>query len=435
VDVYRGVFLYGDSGNGKSSLINAGLLPHARGLGFEPVRVRLQPRPGEEFVIEQIAISDDGPDALPCVLAPEYDAGSRVVLSIAQFEARVRAASSEHQPLLVFDQFEEILTLFEDAPDATAARSALIEIIVRLLREPLPVKVLFAFREDYLGRVKQLLSARPELVDQALRLGPPSVDALQTIIRGPFERFPGRFARELDEALAQRLRAALAERFGRCEVSLSEVQTVCLRLWESPDPSSLLDSKGVQGLLEDELGEALDAFSPNLRAGAIALLSEMVTSAGTRSVISAEDLVQRVRQEDPDLSATLLYEALERLERESRLIRRERRRDIDLYEITSEFLVPWISQRREEARFARAPPRRAASRPGARPRTPSPRRSRIDRGRAATGRGGHRRARRLGAYPTHRSAATGVRGVVPCAGDLVGGAAEHPAGRLAGTCV
>ena len=27
VAVYRGVMLYGDSGNGKSSLINAGLLP------------------------------------------------------------------------------------------------------------------------------------------------------------------------------------------------------------------------------------------------------------------------------------------------------------------------------------------------------------------------------------------------------------------------
>jgi len=32
--VYRGVLLYGDSGNGKSSLINAGLLPDVAALGF-----------------------------------------------------------------------------------------------------------------------------------------------------------------------------------------------------------------------------------------------------------------------------------------------------------------------------------------------------------------------------------------------------------------
>ncbi|MEA2234767.1 MAG: hypothetical protein QOD83_4583 [Solirubrobacteraceae bacterium] len=353
MDVYRGVFLYGDSGNGKSSLVNAGLLPRTRRLGFEPVRVRVQPRASDELVIEQIAISDDGAEVLPCVLTPEYDARSRVVLSVVEFEQRVRVASHEHQPLLVFDQFEEILTLFEDA-DAVVARRALIEMIVRLLREPLPVKLLFAFREDYLGRVKQLLAARPELVDQALRLGPPSVDALQLIIRGPFERFPGHFARELDEALTHRLRAALEERFGTGEVSLSEVQTVCLRLWQCPDAEVLLAEKGVQGLLEDELGEALHAFRPDVRSAAVALLSEMVTSAGTRNVVSAEDLREHVREDNENIPPALLDEALDRLERESKLVRRERRHDLYLYEITSEFLVPWISKRREELRLAQA---------------------------------------------------------------------------------
>jgi WD40 repeat protein len=348
VDVYRGVFLYGDSGNGKSSLVNAGLLPHAYRLGFDPIRVRVQPREHEDLVIEQIAISDDGTELLPCVLAPEHEAGSRVVLSVEEFERRVRVASHERQPLLVFDQFEEISTLFGNA-NVVSSQRAIVEMIVRLLREPLPVKLLFAFREDYLGRVKELFAARPELVDQALRLGPPSVDALETIIRGPFLRFPGHFARELDKALADRLCAALAERFRTGEVSLSEVQTVCHRLWQSPDPSALFADKGVQGLLEEELGKALDALPSDLRAAAVALLGQMVTSAGTRNVISAEDLRQRVR-EDQEISPELLDEALERLERDSKLVRRERRHDLYLYEITSEFLLPWISQRREELR-------------------------------------------------------------------------------------
>jgi hypothetical protein len=162
VAVYRGVCLYGDSGNGKSSLVNAGLLPHALGLGFLPVRVRVQPRTGEEIVIEPI-ISDDGVELVPCVLAPDHDGSSRIVLSIAQFGERVRAASQPgDRPLIVFDRFEEILTLFDGA---AATRDALVALIVALLREPLPVKLLFAFREDHLGRIKQLLGARPELVD------------------------------------------------------------------------------------------------------------------------------------------------------------------------------------------------------------------------------------------------------------------------------
>ena len=343
------MFLYGDSGTGKSSLVNAGLFPEAYRRGYEPVRVRVQPRAGEELVVEPVSGTGDGGDLLPSVLAPDAEGASQVVLSIAEFERRVRASSAERRTLVVFDQFEEVLTLFDGAP---GARVAVAELIARLLREPLPVKLVLAFREDYLGRVKQLLSARPELVDQALRLGPPSARALDAIIRGPFERFPGQYERELDEALAHSLGTALAERFGTGDVSLSEVQAVCLRLWRSPDPAALLAEKGVQGLLEDELGEALDAFAPPLRAAAVALLGEMVTAAGTRNVISAEDLRQRVHEEDDTIAPELLDEALDRLEGDARLVRRERRRDLDLYEITSEFLVPWISSRRDEQRRA-----------------------------------------------------------------------------------
>jgi hypothetical protein len=110
-------------------------------------------------------------------------------------------------------------------------------------------------------------------------------------------------------------------------------------------------------VLEDEIGEALATFAPDLRAAAIGLLSEMVTSAGTRYVISAEDLYQRVRETEPDITPALLDEALVRLERESKLVRRERRRDVYLYEITSGFLVPWISRQREALRMVQEYPR------------------------------------------------------------------------------
>lgn len=343
--------LYGGSGNGKSSLINAGLLPDVIELGFHAERVRVQPRDGEEIVVERIATADeDDGEYLPSLLAGDDEQSPRVVLGTEAFERRVREACGTHRPLIVFDQFEEILTLFEE-PAAEAAQRRIVELIVTLLREPLPVKILLAFREDYLGRVKQLLASAPELVDQALRLGPPAAEALPTIIRGPFERHPGRYARELDAPLAERLRASLADRFGSGDVSLSEVQTVCLRLWESDDPRALLDRRGLQGLLEDDLGEALDAFAPDERGAAVALLSQMVTSSGTRNVISADDLLHRVREEE-NIAPRLLEQALTRLERDSKLVRRERRRDIYFYEITSEFLVPWISRRREATRRA-----------------------------------------------------------------------------------
>src|SRR5436189_5954129 len=58
VTVYRGVLVYGPSGAGKSSLINAGFIPRALSEGFTPDRIRLQPREGQEVIIERIAGCD-----------------------------------------------------------------------------------------------------------------------------------------------------------------------------------------------------------------------------------------------------------------------------------------------------------------------------------------------------------------------------------------
>src|SRR6476660_6083634 len=60
ITIYRGIFFYGDSGAGKSSLINAGLIPALRDEGFAPERVRVQPIAGQELVIERIALTDEG---------------------------------------------------------------------------------------------------------------------------------------------------------------------------------------------------------------------------------------------------------------------------------------------------------------------------------------------------------------------------------------
>ena len=120
----------------------------------------MQPRSGEELVIERIATAEDDSEYLPSLLTPEDESSPRVILSTQTFEERLRAACEGHRPLLVFDQFEEILTLFEEA-GAGETQQRLVELIVGLMREQLPVKLLFVFREDYLGKVKELLGGLP----------------------------------------------------------------------------------------------------------------------------------------------------------------------------------------------------------------------------------------------------------------------------------
>src|SRR5947209_17297213 len=89
ITIYRGIFFYGESGAGKSSLINAGLIPALRVEGFAPERVRVQPIAGQELVVERIAMTDEGtPPFLPSRFAASADKKTpepaRLVVSVEE---------------------------------------------------------------------------------------------------------------------------------------------------------------------------------------------------------------------------------------------------------------------------------------------------------------------------------------------------------------
>ena len=127
------------------------------------------------------------------------------MLSTETFEERLRAVCQTDRPLIVFDQFEEILTLFDEA-NAPRIQQKVVQLIYTLLREPLPVKLSIRVPRGPPRQGQAAPRGAPELVDQALRLTPPAVEALPTIIRGPFERHPGHFERELSPEVAEHLR-------------------------------------------------------------------------------------------------------------------------------------------------------------------------------------------------------------------------------------
>ncbi|HVE65734.1 MAG TPA: hypothetical protein VNC59_04060, partial [Thermoanaerobaculia bacterium] len=373
VTLYRGVLLYGDSGAGKSSLINAGLVPAALAEGFTPDRLRVQPRPNEEIVVERIpVVADSRPLYLPSNFAGDGDESSQVVLSIRAFRNTLkylRTLRPDCRPLLIFDQFEEFVTLFEKsatgegANAAREAQEAILQVLVEVLRDQtLPVKIILAFREDYLAKLNKLFTLCPNLPDQFLRLTPPRVELLHHIIRGPFEKFPGHFRQELSEQLAESIAEAISNQSETGALNLSEVQIACLRLWQSRNPEALFRHSGVEGLLEDYLSESVGLLDAELRDPASALLTRMVTASGTRNVISAEDLIALVHSEERT-PPEQLQKALDALERDTRLVRRERRHDTYFYEIVSEFLIPWIArqkQERAEQRLARRAERKRA---------------------------------------------------------------------------
>jgi hypothetical protein len=379
VMIYRGVLLYGGSGSGKSSMINAGLIPQALKENFLPNLLRVQPRLGQEIKIERISIEADGkPPYLPSTFAKD-DTVSSFDCSIADIHATLKrlerakpevldlSKPPEMRPLLIFDQFEEFITLFEEAAHAQTtngdgvrlAQRAILEAVTDLIHdETLPIKILFVFREDYLGKLSILFENSPDLLDQYLRLLPPRVEKLQEIIRAPFKNielsagFTTGFSKGLRKSkgeeltkLADRIAAELREHSAGGGVNLSELQIVCRKLWESDSPAALIKKdKIVQTLIEDYWADALKKFPGELYEPAVALLSHMITSSNTRNIVSEDDLLT---DEMPSFNEDLLRKALDALV-QSKLVRREPRNKLYFYEIVSEYLVPWIQRLKAE---------------------------------------------------------------------------------------
>ena len=359
IAMYRGVLLYSDSGIGKSSLVNAGLIPLAVDRAFQPERIRIQPKRGEEIIIKRLSErADDKRPFLPSIFAPD-ERHERVVISVEEFEKTLRQPGLAARTLLVFDQFEEWITLFEEdtrgqtADETKIARESIRKVIVSLINDrKLKVKVLIVLREDYLAKLDPLFEQCPSLPDHYLRLTALGGDQVYRIIRGPFEAHPGRYQAEVSPTLAKKIQEQFEERSEGTVVHLTEVQIVCRSLFEAGRRGKKIDKyftgKGdVQGILERYLELALKSLNIEQQEPAIALLTRMLTSAGTRNVISEDDLINRVENEE-GTPRELLGKTLQSLEQRAKLVLRERRREVYYYEIASEFLVEWIQMQAQE---------------------------------------------------------------------------------------
>ena len=377
VVVYRGVMLYGASGVGKSSLINARLIPWAIEEGFSPARIRVQLRPDQEMIVERVRRTSDGVPSTP--KSTEILHGG--VLSAADLLRRIDSYDGPARPLLVFDQFEELVTLLRQSRTADAvspamrAQATILATLLKLLTDPsLRVKVVLSFREDYLAPLASHLTQAPDLFEHHLRLAPFEADPgiLYNLIRGPFEEHQATYGDKISPTLARDLSTAFIERASSTLVSLSEVQIVCRHLWYSDDPDEEFHRKGVSGVLEGYYQEALGRLGGHVEGAALSVLANLVTEEGTRNIVSEADLIERVKS-DEGVPTELALAAIHGLEEKSKLISRERRHDVVFYELVSEYSIPWIRttiERRRATLGAASPLSVAARQWGRLGRTP-----------------------------------------------------------------
>jgi WD40 repeat protein len=365
----RLVLLHAPSGAGKTSLIHAGLLPLLERQKYFSVRPVARVNRTQElrvgdsanrYVLSTLLSWDE---ALPADerSSPEDLAG----LNLSDYLNRTMSQQFVRE-LLLFDQFEEVLTL---DPTDVEAKLAFFRELGEALREP-PRWALFAIRQDYAAALDPFLDLLPYRLQERFTLGFLSIEAAIDAMRGPAAAFEPSvdFTPEAAQLLADDLRKVnVQDSSGRTvkrEGTYVEpvlLQVVCRRLWEKRTDRARIDESDVRRL------GSVDRALADYYAGSVATVAEktnvperairawvgrLITPQGTRRPLPLEPI-------EPEGDQSLPAAALQGLVDEH-LIRRDDRNGTTWFELAHDRLIEPVQQDNDLSRKQLMPLHRLA---------------------------------------------------------------------------
>ncbi|MEO8701490.1 MAG: serine/threonine-protein kinase [Kofleriaceae bacterium] len=255
------VALTGPSGSGKSSVVQAGLIPR---MPDDWITVTM--RPGRHPVAAfRTAVSQHLADAVDIVHWLR--------------DARRRL-------LLVVDQAEELLTLasIDEGRELAAMLSQLVAVGGDRVR------IVVTLRHDFIGRADELPEWRELIQHNLVLVTVPTGEELTQMIQGP----AGQVGYEFDDpALVADMVAEVADRPG----GLPLLSFAASRLWDARDPATQRMTReayramgGVGGALAGYAEEVFATLSTSQQTITRDLMRHLITAAGTRAPARREDL-------------------------------------------------------------------------------------------------------------------------------------------------
>ena len=196
-------------------------------------------------------------------------------------------------------------------------------------------RFVIALREDYLASLADLADQIPGLLRTSFYVGALSREQAHEAIRKPFEAF----GVDLEKGLEVRI----AQEIGIDRVASPQIQIVCDKLFSGreTDAVGFQDYQrlgGTRGILSEFLNEQIRLLEKD-RASVVEILKSLVTSEGTKDVLSLQDLADR-----SDLPPDLLKGLVDHLLTHSRLLRPVSGRSGVRYELAHEYLTTEIWQ-------------------------------------------------------------------------------------------
>ncbi|NTU83483.1 MAG: hypothetical protein HGA45_29620, partial [Chloroflexales bacterium] len=357
----RIVLLYSPSGAGKTSLIQADLVPALERKKFRVLPlVRLNREPpadaANRFVYSTLDSLEEGRPAAE--LLPPADLAR---MTLADYLARRAPDSEPGETVLIFDQFEELLIV---DPHDIAARQAFFSQLGAVL-ENRRVWALFAMREEFIAQLDPYLRPIPNRLKDTFRLDLLGPAAARQAMQSPASIAGVAFTDEAAARLADDLRMTTVQRpDGTITQVLGEViepvqlQVVCRRLWEGlfgaergdgparPREVTVADVEGM-----GDVNRALaDYYLEGLRSvGAATGVSERkLRDWFDCQLISADGIRAQVLQQ-PEQSGGLPNRVIQRLI-DTHLVRAEERRGATWFELAHDRLVAPIRAQNAEWR-------------------------------------------------------------------------------------
>ncbi len=383
--------LYARSGVGKTSLLQAGVIPRLRSNDLWPVVIRLSEpsSPGARpfDVIRDALEASDRDRRVDVLIDDAHGSGTlRERLKAAQdfpsLMAQLEIWHRERQrfllPVLIFDQFEELFTLW-----SASQRVDLVDEFAGVVRgspvvrgntedvdasAPTPgsVKIVIALREDYLGSLESFSRQVPQILANRWRLEPLRESAAREAIRDParvdhpeLRTRPFRY----DDSAVQKILADLKARpetprrqdtvyTDDAAVEAYQLQLVCHHLENEKVRARQTEEPGEVVLsIDDVTGEA--SARAILKATYAEVVKKVKRRRDRRTVrtFCEEELIRSDGRRRPvDVDEKMRPELAERLPalEEARIVRPERRGDIYIYELSHDSLIePVLEYKRE----------------------------------------------------------------------------------------
>jgi tetratricopeptide (TPR) repeat protein len=372
--------LFGQSGLGKTSLLQAGLVPALRSQGYAPVLVRLDHDREAGALFAQVAGLMQRSFEAEEVRAPPFALGETVWEYLHRRDLALRDREGQDvAPAIIFDQFEEIFTLGLGRPETRFESQRFLQELADLIENRRPAafkarvdaepaiieqylfnrvnyRIVLSLREDYLPHLEGVRARAPSLGANRLRLTRlDGGSALQAVLRPGAALVREAVARSIVEFVGSRRAEdpfgpeGEARSLESSEVEPSLLSLFCQHLNEERIEARLPEI--TSELLSQKRHEILESFYERAFADLPEALREfveeqLVTDSGHRESMSLE------RARRALAAAGVATAALDELV-QRRIVHVEERLEVPRVELIHDLLIP-IVQKSREARRERA---------------------------------------------------------------------------------